>query len=610
MTQEQDNTKQGRRSLDMPLAQACVRSLANDASADADSMCPAGAELPADNSQLIAHRGQLDAYALRHLHHDAHVHAQLAPTDAVERLLFDALEHARFESVGADQYSGLQKNLDARVVPLVTGAGESMALALSSDTSRLQLAAFILGEKTLRSCAFKPSSMHTIIEKSAEFAALHKAWSSELAELVQCRDDQQAFALQTRLMVKQWRSGESAMAHDSDALEGDADDERADDSEHSSDEAVADDDAIDDPSVIEDSSSDTPDEGEESAPADAEGESQPSDATATPLMDEAPMGGSDPRFSVQKADLPYHAFSTQFDEVCLPAEFADQQALAGYRDQLDQHIDVHARLVRRLATRLQRALLARQRRQWQFDLEEGQLDTARLSRIISDPLVPLSFKSESEAPTKDTAITLLIDNSRSMLGRPIMIAAAATDILARTLERCGVSVEILGFTTAHLHGGRSTQEWERAGKPDNPGRLNDLRHIVYKSADTPYRSARKHLGLMLDKELLKQNIDGEALAWANQRLLKRPEKRKILMMISDGAPVETSTLSANADDYLVRHLHATIEQIERAGAVELMAIGIGHDVSAFYSHALSVFDVRQLGPAMLNELESLLRKAA
>lgn len=350
-------------------------------------------------------------------------------------------------------------------------------------------------------------------------------------------------------------------------------------------------------------------EGEQTS-AEAEGESQDGDAMADKQVDEAPGAGRDPVIHLYGQAAAYKAYTTEYDEICHASEFADKEALAIWRAQLDEHIDVHSRLVRRLASKLQRVLLARQRRHWQFDMEEGHLDTARLSRIVSDPLVPLSFKSESEAPLRDTAITLLIDNSRSMLGRPIMIAAAATDILARTLERCGVSVEILGFTTVHLHGGSSTELWESSGKPNNPGRLNDLRHIVYKSADSSYRSSRRQLGLMLDRNILKQNIDGEALLWANQRLLKRPEQRRILMMISDGAPVDTSTLGANPGDYLSSHLRTVITDIERAGVVELLAIGIGHDVSRYYSQALSIFDARQLGPAMLNKLESLLRKAA
>lgn len=284
---------------------------------------------------------------------------------------------------------------------------------------------------------------------------------------------------------------------------------------------------------------------------------------------------------------------------------ASEAALDQWRADLDEYLSRQGRLVRRLAARLQRVLLAQQRRQWQFDMPEGILDTARLSRLVTDPLMPLTFKTDKASPFKDTTVTLLLDNSRSMLGRPIMIAAACADVLGQTLERCGVSVEILGFTTVALHGGQSTAVWEAAGRPVAPGRLNDLRHIIYKSADMPYRNARRNLGLMLDKDVLKQNIDGESLLWAYKRLLRRPEQRRILMVISDGAPVDTSTLAANDGDFLAQHLDSVIADIESARQVELIAIGIGHDVSRFYRESMSVFDARQLGSAMLTRLESL-----
>ena len=266
--------------------------------------------------------------------------------------------------------------------------------------------------------------------------------------------------------------------------------------------------------------------------------------------------------------------------------------------------------MRKLAARLERVLLARQQREWQFDQDEGEIDARRLTRLLTSPLAPLAFRNEVETRFRDTTVTLLIDNSRSMLGRPITIAAAAADILARTLERCGVSVEVIGFTTVSLHGGRSSDDWQAAGSPACPGRLNELRHILYKGADVPYRSARRGFGLMLSREILKQNIDGESLAWAHARLLRRPEQRRLLMVISDGAPVDTATLSANRRDTLARHLHETIAGIERRGAVQLCAIGIGHDVGRYYRRAMTVHDARELGPAMLAELDSLLREGA
>jgi cobaltochelatase CobT len=262
-------------------------------------------------------------------------------------------------------------------------------------------------------------------------------------------------------------------------------------------------------------------------------------------------------------------------------------------------------VVARLANRLQRRLMAQQNRAWEFDLEEGLLDPARLSRVVVDPLHPLSFKQEKDTSFRDTVVTLLLDNSGSMRGRPITVAATCADILARTLERCGVKVEILGFTTRAWKGGQSREAWLAAGKPANPGRLNDLRHIIYKSADAPWRRARKNLGLMMREGLLKENIDGEALDWAHRRLLARTEQRRILMMISDGAPVDDSTLSVNAGNYLERHLRWVIEEIETRSPVELIAIGIGHDVTRYYRRAVTIVDAEELGGAMTEKLAEL-----
>lgn len=262
-------------------------------------------------------------------------------------------------------------------------------------------------------------------------------------------------------------------------------------------------------------------------------------------------------------------------------------------------------MVGRLANRLQRRLMAQQNRSWDFDLEEGYLDSARLVRIVIDPTQPLSYKQERDTDFRDTVVTLVLDNSGSMRGRPITVAATCADILARTLERCGVKVEILGFTTKAWKGGQSREAWLGRGKPANPGRLNDLRHIVYKSADAPWRRARRNLGLMMREGLLKENIDGEALIWAHQRLLGRPEQRKILMMISDGAPVDDSTLSVNPGNYLERHLRAVIEEIETRSPVELIAIGIGHDVTRYYQRAVTIVDAEELAGAMTEQLASL-----
>ena len=301
----------------------------------------------------------------------------------------------------------------------------------------------------------------------------------------------------------------------------------------------------------------------------------------------------------------YHVYTQEFDEVIRPLDLCDAEELTRLRQTLDTHIGDLRRSVGRFANKLQRALMAQQRRSWHFDLEEGQLDTARLVRVLTDPMMPLTFKQESETPFRDTIVTLLLDNSGSMHGRSIRVAAVCADILSATLERCGVRVEILGFTTRAWKGGKARGKWVAAGYPNNPGRLHDVRHIVYKSADTPWRQSRVNLGLMMRKGLLKENIDGEALQWAHTRLQQRPEQRRILMMISDGAPIDDSTLSTNPGRFLEKHLRHVIAQIERHEDVELVAIGIGHDVRQYYSRATTIHDVSQLADVMTRQLVEL-----
>ncbi|MEO6378012.1 MAG: cobaltochelatase subunit CobT, partial [Caulobacteraceae bacterium] len=305
------------------------------------------------------------------------------------------------------------------------------------------------------------------------------------------------------------------------------------------------------------------------------------------------------------AEPPYKIFTTAYDETVPADDLCDPEELSRLRSYLDQQIEALSGVVSRLANRLQRRLMAKQNRSWSFDLEEGVLDVSRLTRVITDPMAPLSFKQEEDTEFRDTVVTLLLDNSGSMRGRPIMVAAVCADILARTLERCGVKVEILGFTTRAWKGGSSRDEWIKAGKPAHPGRLNDLRHIIYKAADAPWRRARKNLGLMMREGLLKENIDGEALIWAYRRLAGRSEQRKIMMVISDGAPVDDSSLSVNSGHYLERHLRQVIAEIEGGGMVELTAIGIGHDVTRYYRRAVTLVDVEQLGGVMTEKLAEL-----
>jgi cobaltochelatase CobT len=339
--------------------------------------------------------------------------------------------------------------------------------------------------------------------------------------------------------------------------------------------------------------------------AEEEGESDEQEGVAAEGEDRP--GGPQQRKEVAPSDdaSAYRPFTKQFDEEIEAEELCDAEELARLRQQLDQQLSHLQGVVSKLANRLQRRLLAQQQRAWEFDLEEGVLDAARLARIVVNPMLSLSYKREREADFRDTVVTLLIDNSGSMRGRPISVAAMCCDILARTLERCSVKVEILGFTTRAWKGGQSRERWVQEGKPRNPGRLNDLRHVIYKSADAPWRRARKNLGLMLREGLLKENIDGEALDWAYRRLRNRPEKRRILMVVSDGAPVDDSTLSVNPGNYLERHLRKVIAEIEQREAVELIAIGIGHDVTRYYRRAVTIVDAEELGGTMMKKLAEL-----
>jgi cobaltochelatase CobT len=425
----------------------------------------------------------------------------------------------------------------------------------------------------------------------------------ELGELVAAIDDQKDFAKHARKLL-----ASLDMASDSEA--------DADESEEGSDESGAPENAEETEGEGEQSQQPEAQEQEtsqESAEELEDGAMESADAPAAEFQDEAEQADSEeagenrplpPRDS-GKREPTYKAYTDKFDETVAAEDLCDAEELQRLRDYLDKQLQNLSSVVSRLANRLQRRLMAQQNRSWEFDLEEGMLDTARLPRIIIDPNQPLSFKQEKDTKFRDTVVTLLLDNSGSMRGRPITVAATCADILARTLERCGVKVEILGFTTRAWKGGQSRELWLQSGRPPNPGRLNDLRHLIYKSADAPWRRARKNLGLMMREGLLKENIDGEALAWAHGRLLGRPEQRKILMMISDGAPVDDSTLSVNSGTYLERHLREVIEEIETRSPVELIAIGIGHDVTRYYRRAVTIVDAEELGGAMTEKLAEL-----
>jgi cobaltochelatase CobT len=544
-------------------------------------------------------RGLADQLSLRVAHHDEAVHSRTRPKSIDGALVYDALEQARIEAIGANALGGVRDNLAAvwehtvqrkGLDHLVDPAAAPMADILS-----------LLARERLTGVAPPPAAQALVDAFRAEIEA--KA-GPDLDRLTGSIEDQKAFARIARAIVRDMQLGDDL----SDAPDQDAQDEESQDGEA-------------------EASNEGEGEGEEQSPQSAtlddseksHRESETAESTMTESEEDEDAEPSDEELETGEGDRParpdlkdngrpepaYKVYTTAHDEIVSAEELCDAEELTRLRAYLDQQLAHLSNVVSRLANRLQRRLLAQQNRTWSFDLEEGILDVARLTRVIVDPTAPLSFKIEEDTEFRDTVVSLLIDNSGSMRGRPIMVAAVCADILARTLERCGVKVEILGFTTRAWKGGASRDDWLKQGKPPSPGRLNDLRHIIYKSADHPWRRARKNLGLMMREGLLKENIDGEALMWAHQRLIGRPEQRRILMVISDGAPVDDSTLSVNSGHYLERHLRKVIGEIEGKSPVELIAIGIGHDVTRYYRRAVTIVDVEQLGGAMTEQLASL-----
>ncbi|QDH72184.1 cobaltochelatase subunit CobT [Brevundimonas sp. M20] len=548
-------------------------------------------------------RGQADRLALRLANHDESVSARLRPIDSKAAEVFDAVEQARVEAVGSQSLAGVRANMNSA---LLTRLEKSGALRIT-DAERVPVAeavALLVRERLTGQRA--PDGAGTLLDLVR--TELENKAGRKLDALTEVAEDQAAFGERLRDVLK--------------ALDMDPGDGRGDD--------VSEDSGEDEPDPQDPDAADEEDQEDEEDAGGGEGQSMDGatdDQTAADERDARPDGSpADPNGEAteegpelnegaqpnrrQTADDgraidAYRVFTTAYDEIIDAADLCDPTELERLRGMLDQQLTALSSVVARLANKLQRRLMAQQNRSWHFDLEEGVLDTARLTRIVTDPTSPLSFKAESESPFRDTVVTLLLDNSGSMRGRPIMVAAVCADILARTLERCGVKVEILGFTTRAWKGGLSRESWITAGKPASPGRLNDLRHIIYKAADAPWRRAKKNLGLMMREGLLKENIDGEALLWAHDRLMARPEQRRILMVISDGSPVDDSTQSANAALYLDKHLRQVIEQLETKSSVELLAIGIGHDVTRWYRRALTIVDVEQLGGAMIEKLAEL-----
>ncbi|HEY2049983.1 MAG TPA: cobaltochelatase subunit CobT, partial [Caulobacteraceae bacterium] len=544
-------------------------------------------------------RGLADQMALRVAHHDDAVHGRGKPKSAEGGQVFDALEQARIEAIGANALAGVRENLAAVWEQAAQRKGLNHivdpAAAPMADVIGLLARERLTGEPPPASARLLVDALRGEIEAKA---------GPSLDRLCEAIEDQKAFGRIARTVCRDLSMGDDLSdAPDQDTQEDeDQDGEAEASSEGESQEEQ------------QSPSSDASDEGEKSA---RESESAETDVTAA--EDDESADKLDEDIEMTEGDQParpeikdhgrpepaYKIFTTGHDETIHAEELCEPEELTRLRAYLDQQLASLSNVVARLANRLQRKLLAQQNRTWSFDLEEGLLDVARLTRVIVDPTAPLSFKQEEDTEFRDTVVTLLIDNSGSMRGRPIMVAAVCADILARTLERCGVKVEILGFTTRAWKGGASRDDWLKAGKPPSPGRLNDLRHIIYKGADSPWRRARKNLGLMMREGLLKENIDGEALLWAHGRLIGRAEQRRILMVISDGAPVDDSTLSVNSGHYLERHLRRVIAEIESRSPVELIAIGIGHDVTRYYRRAVTIVDVEQLGGAITEQLAAL-----
>lgn len=615
MASSGDNSKRNaQKSADRePMKQAlanCVRSLAQNNelevtfSGDRPSMVGNQVRLPdlgkkLTKKQLAISRGVGDAMALRQACHNAKTHAKMAPEGDNAKAIFDAVEQARIEAIGASRMAGVASNL-AHMLDDKYGKQNYSAAQQRSEAPLEEAVAMVVRERLTGQKP--PQNADVIVNLWREW--IETKAGDKLDALGSDIENQESFAEAIRDLLVAFDMGDELGDDPSDE-----DDNQ--DSEEDTNEEEQDGQRDNEESTGEDDGQ--PEEMESDSDEEQEGQMEASEAESGDDFDESDQDEESPGES-QRPDLPfsdlpsdsdYLIFTPKFDEEVMAEELCDAAELERLRAFLDKQLAHLQGVVGRLANRLQRRLMAQQNRGWDFDLEEGHLDTAKLTRIITDPMTPLSFKMERETVFRDTVVTLLLDNSGSMRGRPITVAATCADILARTLERCGVKVEILGFTTKAWKGGQAREQWLKQEKPNNPGRLNDLRHIIYKSADAPWRRARPNLGLMMREGLLKENIDGEALLWAHQRLMNRPEQRKILMMISDGAPVDDSTLSVNPGNYLERHLRHVIEDIETYSPIELLAIGIGHDVTRYYERAVTIVDAEELAGAITEQLADL-----
>ena len=551
---------------------------------------------PAEVTRL---RGAADAVALRLRHHDNAVHAARSPASREAREVYDALEQARIETIGSRHMAGVAANLQQKLIEQCEADGYDRM----SRKEQLPLgAALSLLARERMSGIAAPTATDRVLSQWR--ASIGPEAEAALDEMARTADDQQAFTRAARKLLKAYDLAEAEAEAEPDEQPegGDEAQEQSPQQDASSEgesqsQSEAEASLSADPQDMQGEAADEDaEEGEEEDSAQAEGDERP--------------GGQQPAKDRAGDESLYRAYTKAFDEEIGAEELCDPEELSRLRQQLDHQLQHLQGVVSKLANRLQRRLMAQQTRAWDFDLEDGLLDVSRLARVVTTPTASLSYKRERDTDFRDTVVTLLIDNSGSMRGRPITVAAMCGDILARTLERCSVKVEVLGFTTRAWKGGQSRERWVQDGKPRNPGRLNDLRHIIYKAADAPWRRSRRNLGLMLREGLLKENIDGEALLWAYRRLLARSEHRRILMVISDGAPVDDSTLSVNPGNYLERHLRHAIQDIESRGMVELVAIGIGHDVTRYYRRAVTIVDAEDLGGTMMRQLTSLFDETA
>ena len=552
--------------------------------------------------EVLLARGTADGFALRHRFHDPKVDARYLPQGAMARDIFEAMETARVEAVGARHMPGTAGNIDARIGNEARRKGYDQIRA-AADAPLAVAAGYLI--RHLATGRDLPAGAENVMNLWRGF--IEEQAGTRLGTLDDVLADQRSFARFARSLIRDLGYGDQ-LGDDPDAGENEEAEGEEGQAEEQEPESQGEDQSDSEAAEADPDQAQEDSEDQSQAKVSMEADADAADAEETEMPDgEAPHEPPAPA-PHSAADPAYKVFRTDYDEEVAAEDLAEPAELERLRAYLDQQLEPLKGAVSRLANKLQRRLQAQQSRSWEFDREEGILDVARLARVVANPTTPLSFKVEKDMEFRDTCVTLLLDNSGSMRGRPISIAAICADVLARTLERCDVKVEILGFTTRAWKGGMSREKWLGEGRPAQPGRLNDLRHIVYKAADAPWRRTRENLGLMMKEGLLKENIDGEALEWAHGRLLRRPEARKVLMVISDGAPVDDSTLSVNAANYLEKHLRDVIAMVEKRKAVELIAIGIGHDVTRYYGRAVTITDVEQLAGAMTEQLASLFDK--